>query len=160
MASDIFIKLDGIDGESSDVKHKGEIEILSYSWGLTNSGAGVLGGLGAGRVTFSDFSFMARQQKSSPSLFLKCASGQHIKQGVISVRTADENAREFHKITLTDILVSSFQTSHSEGGDDKPVESLSLNFTKIKYEYTLADGEGTPGTTFAAEWDLKKAKGN
>src|SRR6478609_2866958 len=103
MAFDAFLKLDGIDGESTDDKHKNEIEVLSYSWGLTQSSSGDSGGGGgAGKATFQDLHFVSHLSKASPMLFLKCATGQHIKEGLITVRKAGGGQLEYLKITLTD----------------------------------------------------------
>lgn len=113
-AVDYFLKIDGISGESTDDKHKGEIEVESFSWGVTNTTltrAG--GGAGAGRAQFQDLAFNTRVSKASPSLFLKCATGEHIKQAVLTATTMDAKgqSQEFLKITLSDVLVSSYQSS-------------------------------------------------
>src|SRR5215831_10842790 len=102
MAVDMFLKLDGIEGESKDHKHAGEIELLSFSWGVSNSSqvgcAG--GGGGAGKANFSSFSFMKRVDSATPQLMLSCATGEHIKSGLITVRKAGEKPVEFLKIKL------------------------------------------------------------
>jgi type VI secretion system secreted protein Hcp len=68
MAVDMFLKLDGIPGESRDSKHKGEIEIESFSWGASNSGSAAHGsGGGAGKVAMQDFSFVTRVSRRRPS---------------------------------------------------------------------------------------------
>ena len=130
-AVDYFLKIDGISGESTDDKHRNEIEVESFSWGVSNSASLLTGGgAGAGRASFSDFAFMTRLNKASPSLFLKCASGQHIKQAVLTARTAGEQPVEFLKITLSDILVSSYQTS---GGGDAPTDASALRYGKAQF---------------------------
>lgn len=159
MAFDAFLKLDGIPGESTDAKHKDEIEILSFSWGVSNSGATHTGGGGgAGKASFSDFNFASSQQKSSPKIWLACATGEHIKSAVLSLRRAsgDATGTEFYKVTLTDVLVSSFNESGSEGGDDRPFDSFSLNYAKIRTDYSIVNQKGTIGGTVSAEFDLAK----
>lgn len=159
MAVDYFLKLDGIEGESQDSKHKGEIDIMSFSFGATNSGSlATGGGGGAGRVQFSGFHFTKGTDKASPKLFLGCATGQHIKTGVLVARKAggDGQGFEFLKLTLSDILVSSFQSSGS--GGDNPTESLSLNFTKIEFQYTQQNADGAALSPISAGWDLKQNK--
>ena len=158
MAFDMFLKMDGIDGESRDAKHKNEIEVLSYSWGVSNSGSlGAGGGGGAGKATFQDFSFVHRIDKASPNLFLACASGQHIKQAVLVCRSAGGGGgRDFLKITFTDVLVASFQQGGSAGSDDLPVESVTLNYARIEKRYTEAGAGGRPGSSHSAGWGLKK----
>ena len=163
MPFDAFLKLDGIPGESTDAKHKDEIEILSFSWGVSNSGSFAHGGGGgAGKASFQDFNFMSRLQKSSPKLWLSCATGQHIKSAVLTLRKAggETGGAEFYKVTLTDVLVSSFQESGSQGGDDVPFDSFSLNYAKIRTDYTLVNQKGQLGGTTSAEFDLVKNAGD
>ena len=155
MAVDMFLKLDGIDGESRDSKHKGEIEIESFSWGASNSGSAAHGaGGGAGKVSMQDFSFVTRVSKASPKLFLACASGQHIRSGLLTVRRAGERQEEFLKVTMTDVLVSSWQQQGS-AGDEVPTDQVSMNFAKIKVEYTEQSSTGASGETTSAGWDVK-----
>ena len=160
MAVDAFIKFinaDGttIDGESSDAKHKNEIEVLSYSWGIENqssAGSGGSGG-GSGKASFHEFHFVSHLQKSSPLLFLKCATGEHIKQGIISVRKSGGGQPDYLKLYLTDVLVSSFdQDVTADDRDDVPSESISLNFEKVRVEYTVQNSKGAVGDTIVAEW--------
>jgi len=133
MAFDAFLKLDGIPGESRDEQYKDWIEVLSYSWGASNQAPSSLGGgAGAGKVVFQDFHFVANFSKASPELFKACASGQHIKSGVLSVRKAGEKPLDFYKVRMTDVLVSSFQDGGS--GFDVPTEQISLNFTDVALE--------------------------
>jgi len=116
-AIDYFLKLDGISGESKDSKHKGEIEVLSFSFVETQSGSpGVGGGGGAGKVHMSDFTFTARTSKASPQLFMHCAQGKHIKQAFLTARKAGGSQQEYLKIKLNDVLVSSYAFG---GGEEK-----------------------------------------
>jgi len=155
MAVDMFLKLDGIKGESADHKHKEEIHVESFSWGMTQTGAhGTGGGGGAGKVSVQDISVTKYLDKASPELMLHCANGKHIKEGLITVRKAGENPVEYLKIKLTDILVSSVQ--HSGHGSDLLQESLSLNFAKFHVEYQEqgADGKAKGGPVVMG-WDVK-----
>jgi len=154
MAVDMFLKLEGIKGESKDAKHKDEIHIESFSWGLTQTGAvGTGGGGGAGKVNVHDITIHKFFDKSSPALMLHCANGKHISKGLLTVRKAGEKPLEYFKVTLTDLIVSSIQ--HSGGHSDQLTENLSLNFAKFKVEYQeqKADGTGTPGGEMG--WDVK-----
>ena len=129
MAFDAFLKLDGIDGESVDRQYEKWIEVLSFSWGASNLERGqATGGAGAGKVTFQDFHFSMNFNKASPELLKRCASGEHIKTGVLSVRKAGEKPVEFYKVRMTDILVSSYQDA---GSSELPMDSVSLNFTNV-----------------------------
>jgi type VI secretion system secreted protein Hcp len=155
MAVDMFLKLDGIKGESHDDKHKDEIDIYSWSWGVSNSGSmAVGGGGGAGKVSVHDISISKQTDKASAALFLHCANGKHIPSALITVRKAGDKPLEYFKMTLNDIIVTSVQTSGSAGGD-LLTESLSLSFAKFKIEYQQqkADGSGVPAGEVG--WDVK-----
>jgi type VI secretion system secreted protein Hcp len=155
MAFDMFLKLDGISGESKDSKHKDEIEILSFSWGVSNSGTShVGGGAGSGKASFQDLSLVAMTQKSSIALLESVSSGKHISSGTLTLRKAGSQPLEFLKIKLTDILVSSFSLGGATGGESTPTDAFTLNFSKVDVDYTeqKADGSGTPGGSFG--WDV------
>src|SRR5688572_15652893 len=99
MAIDMFLKLEGIKGESKDHKHKDEIHIESFSWGLTQEGtSGTGGGGGAGKVHVHDISITKKVDKSSCDLMYHLASGKHVKLGFVYVRKAGEKPVEYMKI--------------------------------------------------------------
>jgi type VI secretion system secreted protein Hcp len=156
MPADMFLKLDGIAGESLDSKHKGEIEIESFSWGAANSGSAAHGGggAGAGKVSMQDFHFVARTSKASPQLFLACASGKRITSGTLTVRRAGEQQLEFLKVTMTEVVISGWkQEGNTES--DLPQEQVSMNFAKVKVDYTEQSRAGSAGETTSAGWDVK-----
>ena len=158
MASDIFAKIGDIKGESVTEGHKDEIDVMSFSWGVTQAGTMATGGGGgAGKAQFSDFSFMTNTSKASPSLFLACASGQHIKEATITVRKAggDKGQQEYLILKMTDVLVSSFQASGSQGAD-RPTESVSMAFAKVEFSYIPQKQDGSSGGDITVGWDLKK----
>ena len=108
MAVDYFLKIEGIEGESQDKTHKGEIELLSFNWGGTQTSSVATGsGSGAGRVNLSDFSVAKHYDKASPKLFLAMATGQHFKSGTLTARKAGKDQQEYLKVTLTDLFVTS-----------------------------------------------------
>jgi type VI secretion system secreted protein Hcp len=153
-AVDYFLKLDGIEGESRDAKHRNEIEIESFSWGLHQTGdLSSGGGAGSGKAQLDDISFVAGTSKASPKLFLSCASGQHIKEALLTVRKAGEQQAEFYKLTLTDVLVSSYANGGAD--DDVPVDQFSLNFAKIEVAYYPQKDDGSLDAPVVAGWDLK-----
>ena len=155
---DAFLKIDGIEGESADHKHKNEIDIHSFSWGESNGGTFASGGGGgAGKVSMQDFHFTMSCNKSSVKLFLACAGGDHIKTAVLTCRKAGKDQQEFYKVTFSDILVSSYQ-SGGGGGDTLPIDSISLNFAKVEKEYKEQKSDGTLGGAIKAGWDLKLNK--
>src|SRR5688572_28893565 len=155
MAVDMFLKIDGIKGESKDAKHKDEIHIESFSWGMSQTGAhGSGGGGGAGKVQVHDISITKFVDKASPALMLHCCGGKHIKEGLITVRKAGDKPLEYMKIKLTDILVSGVQ--HAGHGSDLLTENVTLNIAKfhVEYQEQKPDGSGQPGGEMG--WDLKK----
>jgi type VI secretion system secreted protein Hcp len=134
-AVDYFLKLDGIDGESNDSKHKDEIEIQSWSWGETNTVSQIEGGGGgAGKVQFQDFHFTNLISRASPQLFQKCATGEHIKFAILSARKSGGGQQDFLHIKIEDVLVSSYQ-SGGANTDSLPTDQFSLNFAKIDYDF-------------------------
>lgn len=156
--TDYFLKLEGIEGESQDSKHKGEIEILSWSWGETNAGGHTGGaGHGAGKVSMQDFNFAMHASKASPKLLQFCASGEHIKKATLTCRRAGKEQQEYLVIAFTDCIVSSFQTGGS-AGDVIPVDQISLNYSQINYEYKEQKPDGTLGGAVPAGWNLKENK--
>jgi len=157
-AVDYFLKIDGIEGESQDDKHKGEIEIQSFSWGATQTGSFAQGGGGgAGKVNMQDFHFTVFHGKASPKLMLACATGQHIASGVLVARKAGKDQQEYLKVTFTDLLISSFQTGGSTDSIN-PTDQISFNFAKIEHEYKEQLAAGGLGGTTKASFDLKKMK--
>ena len=155
MAVDMFLKLDGIKGESKDHKHKDEIHIESFSWGMSQTGAhGAGGGGGAGKVSVHDISITKNVEKSTPDLMLHCANGKHIPNGLITVRKAGENPVEYLKIKLTDILISGVQSAGH--GGELITENVTLNFGKFQVEYQEqgADGKAVGGPVTMG-WDVK-----
>src|SRR6516165_9679323 len=150
---DCFLKIDGIEGESKDTKHKGSIEISGWSWGAAQTGTSSHGGgAGAGKVAMQDAHFSMSVSKASPKLMLACATGDHIKQAVLTCRKAGTDQQEYLKYTFSDVLVSSFQTNGASGGGT-PTESLSLNFSKIEIEYKEQQHDGTLGGRIKTGWD-------
>src|SRR5947207_3599725 len=101
MAVDMFMKIGALKGESKDSSHKGEIDVLAWSWGMSNSGsAHVGGGAGAGKVNIQDLSFTKYIDKSSPTLDLACCTGKHFLKATLTVRKAGEQPLEYLNITL------------------------------------------------------------
>jgi type VI secretion system secreted protein Hcp len=158
--TDMFLKIEGIEGESKDSKHGKEIDVLSWSWGASNTAAGHEGGgHGAGKVAMQDFSFSMHLNKASTKLLEHCATGKHIKKAILTCRKAGGKAPlEFLKYTMTDIVVSSYQTGGSGGGDIVPVESISLNFAEVKIEYDEQKQDGTGVGAISFSYNLKTNK--
>jgi type VI secretion system secreted protein Hcp len=158
-AVDYFLKIEGVQGESADDKHKNEIDVESWSWGETNAGSSSAGGGGgAGKVSMQDFHFVMKMNKATPKLMLACASGEHIKKAELVCRKAGKEQQEYLKIVLSDVLVSSYQTGGSAGSSVVPMDQISLNFAKIEFEYKPQKADGTLDAAAKAGWDLKANK--
>ncbi len=158
MAADMFLKLEGVDGESKDDSHKKEIDVLSWSWGASQSGTGHMGGgSGAGKVSVQDLSFTKYVDSASHLLLLDCCNGQHIKKGTLVVRKAGATPLEYIKLTMEDIIVSHVGLGGS-GSEDRLTESITLNFSKFKYEYTPQKADGSGDGTKETGWDIAANK--
>jgi type VI secretion system secreted protein Hcp len=157
MAVDYFLKIDGIPGESTDSKHNGEINILSWSWGETQATGPGTGG-GAGKVSMQDFRISKAVDKTSPKLMLACASGQHIKDAVLSCRKAGGILKDFLTITLTEVTVSSYEIVGNSGADIDLTDQFALHFAKIEFNYVQQKPDGTMGASSQAGWDVKNNK--
>lgn len=156
MAVDMFLKLDGIEGESKDSKHSKEIDVLSWGWGASNSGSGHYGGgSGTGKVSVQDLHFTKRVDKSTPKLMLFCCSGKHIKEGTLVVRKAGDKPVEYIKLKLENILVSSLASSGSPH-DEVIHETVTLNFNKFTLDYVGQKPDGSPEPPVTTGWDIEK----
>jgi type VI secretion system secreted protein Hcp len=158
MAYDVFLKLDGITGESVDSKHAGEIDIESFQWGLSQSGTSAAGsGGGTGKASFQDFSFTADISKASPQLFQACASGEHIKTGVITVRKAGKEQLDYYTVKLSECVVSLYNQAAVAAGD-RPMDEFALNYGKIEISYVPQKADGSPDTAITVGWDVLAVK--
>lgn len=160
-ASDYFLELDGIPGESKDQAHPAVIQVESFSFGASNSGivGGGGGGAGTGKVSFSDISFSKVIDKTSPLLYLNTANGKILKKATLFVRRTISNAAlDYYTVTLSDALLTRVQTSGQ--GDALPRESFSLSFSKIEISYIpqKADGSLDKLNPVKSGWDVVSNK--
>ena len=155
-SASMFLKLDGIDGESRDHAHKGEIDVLAWSWGMSQSGTMHRGrGGGAGKVSVQDLFITKRVDKATPNLYLYCASGRHAPTATLTIRKAGgDEPIDYLVIDLENVLVTDIQTSESSG--DLPIETVSLNFGQVKMEYTPQDVDGSPQESVSFGWDIQR----
>src|SRR5262249_2781713 len=159
MAIDMFLKIDGIPGESTDAKHKDEIDILSYTWGESLPAApSTSSGMATAKVTMQDFHFAMRVNKASAQLFLACASASRLKNDVLTVRRSGAGTPEFLKWTLSDISVASYQTAADVPTGDAPIDQVNLRFMKIEVEYRPVKPDGSLDAPVNAGWDLSMNK--
>ena len=156
MPSSYFLKIDGIPGESLDAKHKDEIEVLSWSWGETLEAAPSASGTATGKVAMNDLHVSTLISRASPALLLACASGKHIKSAVLTGRKAGRAQAEYLSFSLSDVLVSGYQTGASEA--EAPLESISLNFSKIEVSYKQQKADGSLAPAIRVGWDRKTNK--
>ncbi len=157
MAVDMFIKIGDIKGEAQDSKHKTEIDILAWSWGMSNSGTTHMGsGGGSGKVSVQDLSFTKYVDSASNALITHCCSGKHIDKAQLVVRKAGgDKPVEYLKVDLEDIVISSISTGGS-GGEDRLTENIALNFARFKYAYSPQKADGSPDAEKIAGWDIAK----
>ena len=156
MAVDIFIKIDGATGELKDSAHQGEIDVLSWTWGMTQSGSRhVGGGGGTGKVAVHDLSFVKYVDKSSTDLMLFCCNGKHISEATLVVRKAGESPLEYLKIKMTQCLITSVETGGA-GEQDRLTETVTVNFAKVEVDYTPQKEDGTGDAATHMGWDIAK----
>lgn len=141
MAADIFAKIGDIKGESLDNRHRDEIEVLSWSWGLAQSGSISHGGSVAGKASFHDLSFTHRLDKASPLLMKACATGQRIRESTITMRKAGSGQQDFLIITMNDVIVTGVNLSASDGA--ATAENVTLQFVKVDLEYKPQRPDGS-----------------
>ncbi|MEW9585352.1 Hcp family type VI secretion system effector [Paraburkholderia sp. DGU8] len=156
MAIDMFMKLGDIKGEAQDKTHKEEIEVLAWSWGLSQSGTMHMGtGGGAGKVSVQDLSFTKYSDKASPPIMAACTKGTHIDKALLTVRKAGgDNPLEYYKITLEGVLISSYSTGGS-GGEERFTENVTLNFEKFHVEYQPQNAKGAKeGGVVEVKWNI------
>lgn len=154
MAVDMFLKIEGLDGESRDKAHADEIDILAWSWGASSSGTmHVGGGGGAGKASIQDISITKWVDKASKGLMEYCVTGKHFGSGQLTVRKAGGEPLEYIKIELEAVLITSISTGGS-GGEDRLTENVTLNFKKFKYIYTPQKEDGTGDAELDFAWDI------
>jgi len=159
MSGDIFLKLDGIEGESEDSKHKNEIMLETFSWGVSNATSfSHGGGGGVGKVQMQDIHFTKTTDKSSTKLFMACANGEHIKTATLTFRKAGKEQQEYMKIKLSDVMVSSMTFQDHSAGSTLSHESVAIAYSKIEVEYSPQKADGTLGASDTKGWDVKANK--
>ena len=158
MASNIFAKIGTIKGESTDAKHPGEIDVLSWAWGVTQSGSMAHGGGGgAGKASFQDLTFTHHIDKATPLLLKACATGEHIPEATIAVRKAGKVQLDYLVIKLSDVLITSVAVSVAV--DESPTaESVSLQAAKVDLEYKAQKADGSLDAGLHFKYDLKANK--
>ncbi len=156
MANDMFIKIGDIAGESVDKTHAGEIDVIDWCWGASNSGTSHIGGgSGSGKCSVQDLSFTKYIDKASPTLALATCSGKHFETALLVQRKAGDKPLEYLKLKLSKVLVSSVSLG-STGSEERPTESVTLNFGAISYEYITQKADGGKGEVTVVNWNVAK----
>ena len=156
MSIDTHIKFDGVEGEATHKDHKGEVELLSWSWNVSNASALSGGGSGKGKATPGEMVIMHNYDKASPVLAKKCAQGVHFKEAVITARKSGEGQKDFIKVTMKEVYITSVAPSASAGGDI--VESVSMSYGSIDFAYKPQDDKGGLGGEVKFGWEVKTTK--
>lgn len=151
---DCFLKLDGIEGEATDSKHKNEIKVESFSWGVTQTGTLTSK---PGRANMGDFVFSMHTNKASSKILSAAATGEHFQKAVFVCRKAGKEQQEFLTITLSDVMVSSYQLAGG-GSDLVPAENVALCFGKVEFEYKAQKPDGSMDAANKTGFDLKTNK--
>lgn len=155
MAVKMFLKIGDIKGESKDAKHKDEIVVTSWGWGLAQTGTTPSGGGGgAGKVSFRDLTFTHAVDKATPNLMKACATGRHVPDATLSMHKAGGQLQDYLIVKMTDVLVTSAQTgidAEQTGG----LENVTLSFAKVVLEYKPQKPNGAFDTGVTFTWNLK-----
>jgi type VI secretion system secreted protein Hcp len=155
MATDIFLKVDGIDGEAADVNHPGEIEVASWSWGVSQVFISSLGGgIVGGTPKVGNILVTKQIDRASPILLRACLELTHIAQAVLTQRRAGAGKQDFLSVTLQDVLISSLNDV-DDGLAPKPKETIVFVFSRVIYEYIPQKPSGLPDTPVALKWDVQ-----
>lgn len=156
MAVDMFIKIGKLGGESKDKAHGGEIDVLAWSWGMSQSGSMHQGGGGgSGKCSVQDLSFTKYIDASTCALMGAVCKGEHIDEALLTIRKAGGSPLEYLKIKFTNVLVTSVSTGGS-GGEDRLTENVTLNFEKFNVDYVTQDEKGAKKDPFKVGWDCSK----
>jgi type VI secretion system secreted protein Hcp len=154
MAVDMFLKMDPVKGESQDKACMDQIDVLAWSWGMSQSGTTHMGGGGgSGKVNVQDLSITKYIDKASPDLMLACCNGKHFGEAVLTVRKAGENPVDYLKIKMSDVIITGVSTGGS-GGEDRLTENVTLNFAKVAVDYKEQTNKGAAGAAQNMTWDI------
>lgn len=161
MAFDGFLKIGTIKGESQDSSFAGSknwIDVLSFTYGVTQSGsASSQGGLTAGKANFQDFTFTQKVHIGSPEMFLTCSNGKVHEEAWFVARKAGETPQVFLQIKMKNVLITSVTSQGAGGPDEIPTETVSMTAEMLAVWYGQQDAKGQIASNIATGWDQKKA---
>jgi type VI secretion system secreted protein Hcp len=153
MPVQMFLMLQGIEGESRDLKHKGEIDVLGWSWGLSGPATSPESGRSTGKATIENMVIQKLVDLSSPPLLTYCAEGRVIASGTLATRRAGANDPDFLIIKLTEVIVVSVAVVET-GTAAEPAESVTLGFGKVEFDYSPTLPNGGLGPEKSFRWDI------
>ena len=157
MATDIFAKIGDIKGESTDSAFKDQVELLSWSWGVSQETTAAFGsGAGSGKASFQDFTFTHKFDKASPVLWKACATGKHFPDATITQRKAGEGQKEFLVIKFSEVFITSVQPEGAGSGDLR--EAVTFQFSKAELEYKPQKPDGSLDAGVFFKYDIKGNK--
>ncbi|WP_321783732.1 type VI secretion system tube protein Hcp [Paraburkholderia sp. J94] len=149
MSNDVFLKIDGIAGESQDAAHPGEIQVTNWIWRMSQPSAMMSGsGGGAAKATVEDLVFFHEVDRASPNLMSFCLTGKHVPTAVLTMRKAGGLPLDFLRITMTDVIVTGVEMSAS-------YEQVRLSFARVKQEYMVQNAVGGSRGVVTGTFDIK-----
>lgn len=154
MATSVWIKFDGIDGESTHKDHRNEVEVVAWSWGVTAAAGGTSGG-GAGRAAAQELRVVHRYDMASPLLAKRAAQGQAVRSAVLSARRSGQAQRDFLKITLKDVFITAISTSDAGDGAH---EEVAMSYASIEFSYSPQTSTGSQAAPVGFAWNVKTNK--
>lgn len=157
MAIDMFMKVEGVSGESKDANHKDWTNVDSFEWGAIQPGSMTSGGGGAGKVNFNDLTVIAAIDKSTPTILKNCATGQHLSKVEVSVCKAGGEQIEYSRTTLEDVLVTAVKFIGAQENDVLKIQ-YSFQAAKVKNQYWEQTDKGSKGAEVQMAFNIKENK--
>ena len=158
MAVDMFLKLEGIDGEAQDDTYADQIDVIAWSWGATQSGTTHTGGgSGSGKASIQDVSITKYIDASSHKLLGAVSKGTHIPEAILTVRKSGDSPLDYIVLTMTNCIISSIATGGS-GGEDRLTENISINFEEFEFAYTPQNPDGSGGAVLPFKFNIAQNK--
>ncbi len=158
---EVFLKIEGIEGDSTDPRHTNEINVVSFNIGVLNTETFATGGGGgAGKVQFTDLTVFKFIDKASPQLFVAAALGDHIRSATLVVRKSGPNPFTFYEIVLQDVLISSVNDNASTTDQNgNLLEQITLNWARITWTFIPQNPDGSRGAPITHFFDRKTVRG-
>lgn len=155
---DVFIKIDGIPGESKDSSHAGWIDVINLNYGVAQSSAAFTGGgSGVGKANFAPLTFTHYVDKATPNLMKYCAAGKHVPKVELSCCKVGDGSQEYMRVTLTECLITHAGPAGSSA-DARITESVAISYGMISVQVKEQNTDGSMGASVTGAWDVKGNK--